>query len=280
MQNPNVKLDHALNLAVDKAAAVPKDIWGYVRVSTVQQTEERQLLKMKELNVPPDHIFVDKISGKNFERPEWKKLFLKLEPGCLLYIDSIDRLGRNWRETVNCWTHIVHSLGADICSLTESQSFFDSRNFRRMGKIGEFVEEHILSTLSFVADLERDNRAIYQAEGIRVAKMQGKHLGRPPLPEAQQRKIRQMAEEKLYDLETVASLAHLPLQATADVKQAFLHTSDTQETIPEFCSRKELDINKVLLAISFLKAPRFSQKDIAAEVGVSVTTVHNYLAKD
>lgn len=154
-------------------------MYGYVRVSTKGQNIERQLTKLKMLGVEDQDIFIDKISGTTFHRPSYMQLREKISSGDLLYIDSIDRLGRNWPMTIAEWHYIVHTLNADIASLTETESFFDSRVFKEMGEIGQLIESYILNTLAFVADTDRKKKRDYQAEGIRCARLRGQSFGRP-----------------------------------------------------------------------------------------------------
>lgn len=199
----------------------------------------------------------------------------RLHKGSLLYIDSIDRLGRSWRDTVNEWTRIVHDVGADISVLTENQSFLDSRKFREMGDIGEYLENCILSILSFVADLERANRATYQAEGIRIAKLQGKHLGRPALASEKKDKIFSMSEEKLYNIEQVSMMTGIPLLTVVELREKYI-LSRSPDSLTEFCKDKSIERKNAVFALQFLAAPRYSRKDIARETGVSITTVRNY----
>ncbi|EML6325230.1 recombinase family protein [Bacillus cereus] len=154
------------------------NIYGYIRVSTKDQNEQRQLHKMMERGVEARRIFVDKASGRNFDRPQYQLLRKILSQGDIVYIDALDRMGRNYDEVISEWKYITRELQADIVVL-ENETLFDSRKFREMGDMGRLMEDQFLSLLSYVADQERKKIHQRQAEGIAVAKSQGKHLGRP-----------------------------------------------------------------------------------------------------
>ena len=156
-------------------------VFGYVRVSSADQNEERQIQAMQQMAVPAKCIFTDKISGKDFVRPQYRRMLRKLKRGDLLYITSIDRLGRNYEEILKQWTHLTQNLGIDICVI--EMPLLDTR----IGKdlIGTFLADQVLRLLSFVAQNERENIRARQAQGIAAARARGVHLGRPPkqLPE-------------------------------------------------------------------------------------------------
>lgn len=154
------------------------NIYGYIRVSTKDQNEQRQLHKMLERGVEARRIFVDKASGRNFDRPQYQLLRKILSQGDIVYIDALDRMGRNYDEVISEWKYITRELQADIIVL-ENETLFDSRKFREMGDMGRLMEDQFLSLLSYVADQERKKIRQRQAEGIALAKSQGKHLGRP-----------------------------------------------------------------------------------------------------
>lgn len=154
------------------------NIYGYIRVSTKDQNEQRQLHKMMERGVEARRIFVDKASGRHFDRPQYQLLRKILSTGDIVYIDALDRMGRNYDEVIAEWKYITRELQADIVVL-ENETLFDSRKFREMGDMGRLMEDQFLSLLSYVADQERKKIHQRQAEGIAVAKSQGKHLGRP-----------------------------------------------------------------------------------------------------
>ncbi|MGM0867503.1 MAG: recombinase family protein [Bacillota bacterium] len=151
-----------------------------MRVSSKEQNEQRPLQKMLEKGVEARRIFVDKASGKNFDRPQYQFLRKILGDDDLVYMDALDRLGRNYDEVITEWKHITRGLKADIIVL-ENESLFDSRKFREVGDMGRLMEDQFLSLLSYVADQERKKIRQRQAEGIVVAKSQGKHLGRPQI---------------------------------------------------------------------------------------------------
>lgn len=156
------------------------DCYGYVRVSTAQQNENRQLDAMQRYHIPHANIYTDKHSGKDFERPEYKKLLRRLRNGDLLYIVSIDRLGRNYEEIRQEWMHLTKQLGVDICVI--DMPLLDTRNGKDL--MGTFIADLVLQILSFVAENERETIRKRQADGIAAAKERGVIFGRPrrPLP--------------------------------------------------------------------------------------------------
>lgn len=151
---------------------------GYIRVSSKDQNENRQLEKMKKLGIEERFIFIDKQSGANFDRPNYIAMKNIIRLGDLVYIDALDRLGRNYDGIIKEWKEITRNLGADIVIL-ENETLFDSRKFRDMGDLGKLMEDQFLSLLSYVAEQERKKIRLRQAEGIALAKARGKHLGRP-----------------------------------------------------------------------------------------------------
>mgnify|MGYP002560948874 FL=1 len=156
-------------------------IYGYIRVSSIDQNENRQLLAMHEKQIPAKNLYIDKQSGKDFERPNYKKLVKKLKPGDLLYILSIDRLGRNYKEIQEQWRILTKEKEIDICVI--DMPLLDTRNGKDL--IGTFIADLVLQILSFVAHSERENIRKRQAEGIAAAKNRGVKFGRPerPLPD-------------------------------------------------------------------------------------------------
>ncbi len=153
------------------------NVYGYVRVSTTDQNDDRQIQAMKEKNVPYNNIFVDKQSGKDFNRPQYQRLLCKLNDGDLLYITSIDRLGRNYEEIQHQWKYLTKENGIDICVI--DMPILDTRPYKDL--LGTFITDLFLSVLSFVAENERDNIRKRQAEGIKVAKLNGVKFGRPSI---------------------------------------------------------------------------------------------------
>lgn len=157
------------------------DIYGYVRVSTKEQNEERQMIAMREFGVSDNNIVLDKQSGKNFERPGYRRLVRKLKAGDTLVIKSIDRLGRNYEEIQEQWRVLTKEKGVDIVVI--DMPLLDTRRGKDL--IGTFVSDIVLQVLSFVAENERVNIRQRQAEGIAAAKARGTKFGRPTraLPE-------------------------------------------------------------------------------------------------
>lgn len=151
------------------------ETYAYVRVSGADQNEDRQLLAMREKSVSDENIFTDKQSGKDFERPEYRRLLKTLKAGDLLYILSIDRLGRNYEEIQRQWRYLTKERGVDICVI--DMPILDTRPYKDL--LGTFISDLFLSVLSFVAENERDNIKKRQAEGIRAAKLRGVKFGRP-----------------------------------------------------------------------------------------------------
>lgn len=149
--------------------------YGYIRVSSQDQNEDRQLIAMQQSNIELSHIYIDKQSGKDFNRPSYQKLMRKLCPGDVLYILSIDRLGRNYEEIQNQWRIITKEKKADIVVI--DMPLLDTR--REKNLLGTFISDMVLQLLSFVAQNERENIRKRQAEGIAAAKMRGVKFGRP-----------------------------------------------------------------------------------------------------
>ncbi len=156
-------------------------VYGYVRVSSKDQNEDRQMIALREVGVSEKNIFVDKQSGKDFNRPKYKRLLKRLKTDDLLYIKSIDRLGRNYEEIQNQWRIITKDKKVDIVVL--DMPLLDTRRGKDL--VGTFLSDIVLQVLSFVAENERSNIRQRQAEGIAAAKARGVRFGRPPatLPE-------------------------------------------------------------------------------------------------
>lgn len=150
-------------------------VYGYVRVSSTDQNEDRQTIAMKDAGVMDDHIFVDKQSGKDFERPQYRRMLTRLKPGDLIYILSIDRLGRDYEEIQSQWKILTQTIGTDICVL--DMPLLDTRNGKDL--LGTFIADLVLQILSFVAQSERENIRKRQAEGIAAAQIRGVKFGRP-----------------------------------------------------------------------------------------------------
>lgn len=154
------------------------NLYGYIRVSTKEQNEDRQILALKELSIPEKNLFMDKQSGKNFERPQYQKMVRKLKKDDLLYIKSIDRLGRNYSEILEQWRILTKEKGIEIVVL--DMPLLDTRCGKDL--MGTFLSDIVLQVLSFVAENERSNIRQRQAEGIAAAKARGVRFGRPPRP--------------------------------------------------------------------------------------------------
>ena len=154
------------------------EIYGYIRVSTGDQNTARQFAALQKLEISKKNLFVDKQSGKDFERPAYKKLVKKLQEGDLLYIKSIDRLGRNYEEIQKQWRILTKEKKIDIVVL--DMSLLDTRNGKDL--LGTFISDVVLQILSFVAQNERENIHTRQAEGIAEAKAKGVKFGRPEMP--------------------------------------------------------------------------------------------------
>jgi DNA invertase Pin-like site-specific DNA recombinase len=151
-------------------------IYGYIRVSSVDQNESRQYDAMKELKIKDERIFMDKLSGKDFKRPAYQSLVKKMKAGDLLYIKSIDRLGRNYDEILEQWRILTKEMRVDIAVL-DMMPLLDTRNGKDL--MGTFLADIVLAVLSMVAEKERENIRQRQAEGIASARARGVKFGRP-----------------------------------------------------------------------------------------------------
>ena len=158
--------------------AIGGTIYGYIRVSTREQNEDRQVIALRGVGIPEKNVYMDKQSGKDFNRPQYKKLLRKLKKDDLLYIKSIDRLGRNYAEILEQWRILTKDKGIDIVVL--DMPLLDTRRGKDL--MGTFLSDIVLQVLSFVAENERTNIRQRQAEGIAAAKAKGVKFGRPPLP--------------------------------------------------------------------------------------------------
>ena len=154
------------------------NIYGYMRVSSKEQNEDRQKIALTEMGVPENNIYMDKQSGKDFERTQYKRFLRKLNENSVLYIKSIDRLGRNYGELNEQWRIITKEKKADIVVI--DMPLLDTR--REKNLLGTFISDVVLALLSYVAENERTNIKQRQAEGIAAAKARGVKFGRPPLP--------------------------------------------------------------------------------------------------
>ncbi|MBU3806466.1 MAG: recombinase family protein [Candidatus Fournierella pullistercoris] len=157
---------------------IEQKIYGYIRVSTREQNEDRQVIALREVGVPERNVYIDKQSGKDFERPQYRKMVRKLKKDDLLYIKSIDRLGRNYSEILEQWRILTKEKGIDIVVL--DMPLLDTRRGKDL--LGTFLSDIVLQVLSFVAENERTNIRQRQVEGIAAAKAKGIRFGRPPKP--------------------------------------------------------------------------------------------------
>ncbi len=155
-----------------------QNTYGYIRVSSTDQNEDRQMDALEQLTIPRHNIYMDKQSGKDFNRPQYKRLVKRMKRGDLLYILSIDRLGRNYEEIQRQWRVLTKDIGVDICVL--DMPLLDTRNGKDL--MGTFIADLVLQILSFVAQSERENIRKRQEEGIAAAKARGVKFGRPSLP--------------------------------------------------------------------------------------------------
>lgn len=152
--------------------------YGYARVSTKDQNEDRQIVAMMAVGISRKDIYVDKVSGKNFDRPMYKKLMGRLREGDVLYIKSLDRLGRNYEELQQQWREITKVKKADIVVI--DMPILDTT--QKEGLLGMLISDLVLTLLSFVSENERTEIRQRQAEGIAAAKSRGVKFGRPPIP--------------------------------------------------------------------------------------------------
>lgn len=153
-------------------------IYGYARVSTKEQNEDRQILALKEMGVPEKNIYLDKQTGKNFDRPQYKRLLRKLDENSVLFIKSIDRLGRSYKDLSEQWRIITKEKKADVVVI--DIPLLDTRQEKNL--LGTFISDLILALLSYVAESEYKMIHQRQAEGIAAAKARGVKMGRPPRP--------------------------------------------------------------------------------------------------
>ena len=151
-------------------------IYGYARISTREQNEARQCAALEEAGVKTKQIYIDKCSGKDFERTNYKRMLKRLKKGDILVIKSIDRLGRSYKDVIKQWQHITQEIGADIVVL-DMGGLLDTRQHKDL--IGTLISDIVLQLLSFVSQNERENIRQRQAEGIAAARARGVVFGRP-----------------------------------------------------------------------------------------------------
>lgn len=181
--------------------------YGYIRVSSADQCEDRQCIALRDAGVPDAHIYIDKQSGKDFNRPAYRRLIRKLKRDDLLYIKSIDRLGRNYEEILRQWQILTKEKGVDIVVL--DMPLLDTRRGKDL--MGTFLSDIVLQVLSFVAENERANIKQRQAEGIAAAKARGVKFGRPQraLPDIFE-EVRRDWQDKKITLRQAAGLCQMP----------------------------------------------------------------------
>lgn len=183
-------------------------IYGYIRVSSKDQNENRQLAALRSEGVKDRFIYMDKISGKDFDRPQYKRLVKIIKPGDLLYIKSIDRLGRNYEEVQNQWRILTKEKRVDIYVI--DMPLLDTRQGKDL--MGTFIADLVLQILSFVAQNEREFIRKRQAEGIAAAKARGVKFGRPPLPLPDNfSAVHQAWQAKKLSLKQAAAICNMPV---------------------------------------------------------------------
>ena len=194
--------------------------YGYVRVSGKDQNEIRQLIAMYDVGVQKENIFIDKQSGKDFNRPMYKKLIKKLKPSDIVYIKSIDRLGRNYEDIIEQWKLITKEKEADI--IVMDMPLLDTRRGKDL--MGTFLADIVLSVLSYVAENERVNIRQRQAEGIAAAKARGVRFGRKPKPLPDNfMEVYQLWENKNITVSEAAKLCNMPQTTFYERAQIIKH---------------------------------------------------------
>lgn len=181
--------------------------YGYIRVSSTDQCEDRQRIALHEVGIPDTHIYADKQSGKDFDRPAYRKLIRRIKPNDLIYIKSIDRLGRNYEEIQNQWRILTKEKGVDLVVM--DMPLLDTRRGKDL--MGTFLSDIVLQVLSFVAQNERETIKQRQAEGIAAAKARGVRFGRPSrsLPEDFDEVCRSWHQKEIT-LRQAASICKMP----------------------------------------------------------------------
>lgn len=180
--------------------------YGYIRVSSVDQNELRQLLKMEKLGIKKENLFIDKQSGKDFNRPNYTALVKKLKNGDLLYVHSIDRLGRNYKDIQEQWLILTKTMEVDVVVI--DMPLLDTRIYKDL--MGTFIADLVLQVLSFVAENERDNIKKRQEEGIKAAKLNGVKFGRPikPVPDNFSQLVKKW-EEKAISTKEITKICNM-----------------------------------------------------------------------
>ncbi|MFT4106673.1 MAG: recombinase family protein [Lacrimispora sp.] len=201
-----------------------KNFYGYMRVSSLDQNIERQKKELLHWGIIEKNLFYDKLSGKDFNRPQYQKLKRKLKEGDVLVVKSIDRLGRNYDDIQEEWREIVKNRKADIVIL--DMPILDTRTNKDL--VGTLISDIVLQLLSYVAQSERENIRQRQAEGIAIAKAQGKHLGRFPSPIPEEfYPVYEKWTQHLYTLETASQELGITVsQFRTMIKKHMKSTSD------------------------------------------------------
>ena len=195
-------------MAETEGVIIESKIYGYIRVSSKDQNEDRQLIALHGKGVKDDHIYIDKKSGKDFNHPQYKKLVKKLKPGDLLMIQSIDRLGRNYEKVQNQWRVLTKEKEVDLCVI--DMPLLDTRQGKDL--MGTFIADLVLQILSFVAQNEREYIRKRQAEGIAAAKAKGVKFGRKPIPLPENfYEVHQAWRSKKLTLKQAASACNMPV---------------------------------------------------------------------
>ena len=195
-------------MAETEGVIIESKIYGYIRVSSKDQNEDRQLIALHGKGVKDDHIYIDKKSGKDFNHPQYKKLVKKLKPDDLLMIQSIDRLGRNYEKVQNQWRVLTKKKEVDICVI--DMPLLDTRQGKDL--MGIFIADLVLQILSFVAQNEREYIRKRQAEGIAAAKAEGVKFGRKPIPLPENfYEVHQAWRSKKLTLKQAASACNMPV---------------------------------------------------------------------
>lgn len=201
-----------------KEKSMDRKVFGYVRVSSHEQKEDRQVIALKEMGVPDKQIYIDKQSGKNFDRPQYKRLLRRLDGSSVLFVKSIDRLGRNYADLNEQWRVITKEKGADIVVI--DMPLLDTR--REKNLLGTLISDIVLVLLSYVAENERISIRQRQAEGIAAAKARGVKFGRPPVPLPDNfYQVHKQWREKKLTLKQAAKACSLPESTFFDKAREF-----------------------------------------------------------
>lgn len=201
-----------------KEKSIDCKVFGYARVSSHEQKEDRQVIALKEMGVPDKQIYIDKQSGKNFDRPQYQRLLRRLDDSSILFVKSIDRLGRNYADLNEQWRIITKEKGADIVVI--DMPLLDTRQEKNL--LGTLISDIVLVLLSYVAENERISIRQRQAEGIAAAKARGVKFGRPPVPLPDNfYEVHKQWSEKKLTLKQAAKACSLPESTFFDKARKF-----------------------------------------------------------